>query len=616
MASDLQPLDTEQQQSPAPQESRLSRRAVSVGVLAFIGLAVLAVFREDVFADHAAGQVQSKTSHVGFAAMPWKGKANAYSDSQTPWTASNSMATSQFSTGQVPNRGRDVSMWAAAVGDQIKLQPASNSAITEDDPLHVIIAGAGVGGLALASFLSKDPKMKVSLVEKTSEFRRFGGPIQLASNAMQLLKTYDPDVYAQVNEKFTLTGDKINGIKDGIRDEWYAKFDLATPAETRNLPYTGVIERPDLQEIYLKNLPKGTVRNGNGVAGYETQPDGTGVRAILENGEHIDGDVIIGADGIWSAVRASMRNEPAKGEGSGVAYSGYTLFAGELTYDSFDNGEVGYKVYIGPGQYFVITDIGNGRYQWYGFLARPPGSAKTEEMSGESVPFLKKTFEGWAPEILKILDATKEEEIGQRDLYDRPPSVRKGWSDGPVALLGDAIHAMMPNLGQGGCQAMEDAIVIAEELKSATHRGEIDDKLQEYRNRRVIRSSTVQGLSRIASDIIIKGFDTPAKIEYTKEGGWKFERLNYAGIVTRLIQPVLPALLGVQFNFLYAGWENKEIIDAKAALGLLFIGSLVLLTGAGLGEGAGLGLGLGLETLFEADTVETLLAAIRDMGAF
>ena len=75
--------------------------------------------------------------------------------------------------------------------------------------------------------------------------------------------------------------------------------------------------------------------------------------------------VLVGADGIWSQVRAAMRDEPARGDGSGVAYSGYTVFAGELAYDSPDNGEVGYKVYIGPNQYFVITDIGRGRYQWY-----------------------------------------------------------------------------------------------------------------------------------------------------------------------------------------------------------------------------------------------------------
>ena len=114
----------------------------------------------------------------------------------------------------------------------------------------------------------------------------------------------------------------------------------------------------------------------------------------------------------------------------------------------------------------TTQDIGKGRYQYYAFLARDPGSAETEEKPDGTVPFLKKTFEGWSPDIHAILDATREDEIEQRDLYDRPPSSLKPWSVGPVGLLGDSVHAMMPNLGQGGCQAIEDAIVLAEELKS------------------------------------------------------------------------------------------------------------------------------------------------------
>lgn len=138
-----------------------------------------------------------------------------------------------------------------------------------------------------------------------------------------------------------------------------------------------------------------------------------------------------------------MRGEPVRGDGSGATYSGYTVFAGELNYDSPDNGQVGYKVYIGPNQYFVITDIGKGRYQWYAFLARPPGSVSEEKPEGAS-KYLQNLFEGWSEEVHAILKVTQEHEIEQRDLYDRPPSVQKSWTDEHVALLGDGIHAMMP----------------------------------------------------------------------------------------------------------------------------------------------------------------------------
>merc|ERR1719313_767382 len=217
----------------------------------------------------------------------------------------------------------------------------------------------------------------------------------------------------------------------------------------------------------------------------------------MDSGKVVEGGLIIGADGIWSKVRSTMRNTPAKGEGSGVSYSGYTVFAGELYYDSPDNGQVGYKVYIGPGQYFVITDIGKGRYQWYAFLARDAGSAENEPMPDGQSAYLRDIFTGWSKDIHHILNATKEVEIAQRDLYDPPPSVRKPWSTGPVALMGDSVHAMMPNLGQGGGQAIEDAFVISQELKSAKTRGEIAGKLNKYRDRRLVRSAAVQGLSRI-----------------------------------------------------------------------------------------------------------------------
>mmetsp|Transcript_11354 Transcript_11354/g.32702 ORF Transcript_11354/g.32702 Transcript_11354/m.32702 type:complete len:546 (-) Transcript_11354:46-1683(-) len=471
--------------------------------------------------------------------------------------------------------------------------------ISEQNPLKVMIAGAGVGGLALAKTLSKNPNMEVVVLERTDEFKRFGGPIQLASNALRILDEMDTDVYNQIMKKFTFTGDKENGIKDGIRTEWYAKFDLASPAEARNMPYTGVIERPDLQDIYLKNLPKGTVQNGDGLVTYTTDSKTGRVTAELESGATVTGDVLIGADGIWSAVRSKMHGTPAKGDDSGATYSGYTVFAGELNYDSPDNGQVGYKVYIGPKQYFVITDIGNGRYQWYAFLARAPGSVNDPKPEGSS-KYLQDLFEGWSSEIHAILTVTKENEIEQRDLYDRPPSILKPWTKDHVALLGDGIHAMMPNLGQGGCQAIEDSFVIAQELGSAKTRNEVAQKLESYARRRQIRSAAVQGLSRFASDIIIRGFDTPAKVSWV-DGKPKFENFNYAGIVTKMLQPILPIFFKVQFNFLYDGWKNEFGIDLVAALSFLTIGGIMLLLSAGVVGEAGIAASIGIEAFIGAE---------------
>merc|ERR1719359_1794155 len=150
---------------------------------------------------------------------------------------------------------------------------------------------------------------------------------------------------------------------------------------------------------------------------------------------------------------------------------------------------------------------------------------------------------------------------------------------------------MMPNLGQGGCQALEDAIVLAEELKALRYRADLPGALNRYRSRRLARSAAVQGLSRFASDIIIRGFDTPAKVAW-EDGKLVVENLNYAGIVTRMLQPLLPVFFSVQFNFLYSGWRNEPLALEPVrdfvllAPAVLIGGSLALdvMAGVELGE--------------------------------
>merc|ERR1719182_390353 len=352
------------------------------------------------------------------------------------------------------------------------------------------------------------------------------------------------------------------------------------------------------------------LRNGAGVESYRNTPSG-GVTAVLADGEEVVGDVLVGADGIWSKVRATMNDADTR---DGSAYSGYTVFAGELTYGGGDP-ECGYKVYIGPLQYFVITDIGNGRYQWYAFLARSEGSEVSEPKPEGVSPYLQNLFEGWSEEIHDILKVTQEHEIEQRDLYDRPPSVLKPWTKGNVALLGDAIHAMMPNLGQGGCQALEDALTLSEEMTSVSSRKELDEALATYRNRRLTRSAAVQGLSRFASDIIIRGFDTPCKVGFY-DGAFVCENLNYAGVVTRLLQPILPIFFAIQFAFLYDGWKNEFSLEQlKIGAGIFAFGLILLVAFAATAGTEVAAVGAGAELLIGAEGLEVAGAWFAEQSA-
>jgi zeaxanthin epoxidase len=144
----------------------------------------------------------------------------------------------------------------------------------------------------------------------------------------------------------------------------------------------------------------------------------------------------VGADGIWSEVRAQLHGQPAGKESA--KYSGYTCFTGVCTARPHDVTEVAYKVgsvlrhrirfyllarsfsssplarqvYLAKDKYFVCSDVGRGRMQWYAMLAQEPGIKK----SGPQVPHLLDQYNGWSHEVLELLEATPEEDVTQRDL--------------------------------------------------------------------------------------------------------------------------------------------------------------------------------------------------------
>jgi zeaxanthin epoxidase len=124
-------------------------------------------------------------------------------------------------------------------------------------------------------------------------------------------------------------------------------------------------------------------------------------------------------------------------------------------------------------------------------------------------------------------------------------------------------------------------------------------------------------LSRFASDIIIRGFDTPAKIVWEEGRALpRFENFNYAGIVTRILQPILPVFFSVQFNFLYDGWRNEMSVDVGAALTFLVIGGIMLLLSAGVVGEAGIAASIGLDALIGAEGAldfEAISTAIQEM---
>lgn len=378
-------------------------------------------------------------------------------------------------------------------------------------PLRVLIAGGGLGGLALASNLVR-MGYDVHVFEQARRYRPFGGPIQIQSNALWALREINPVLCEAVTEVGVRTGDRLSGIKDGLRYEegWLVKFDAATPAAKKGLPLTLAINRVVLQEIFLKyGVPEERIHTASRVVSYRNLDRG-GVEVRLEDGSSVHGDVLVGADGIWSRVRHQMCGLPPEEAGPKYAtkhakYSGYSCFTGTCYHTPDDIDEVAYKVFLGQEKYLGCTDTGYGWQHWWAFLPDPPGrSSETTTKSEEPMlDRLKREFEGWSPEIHDLFRATQPEVVKRRDLYDRPPMLREGWTDGCVALLGDACHPTMPNLGQGGAMAIEDAYVLGQELEGIRHTDEIPGRLKAYQKRRFLRASIAQFLSRNGSDLLV-----------------------------------------------------------------------------------------------------------------
>uniref|UniRef100_A0A7S2WZ25 FAD-binding domain-containing protein n=1 Tax=Chloropicon primus TaxID=1764295 RepID=A0A7S2WZ25_9CHLO len=363
---------------------------------------------------------------------------------------------------------------------------------------RVIIAGGGIGGLCAALAL-QSKGIPFTLYEKVKEYKPFGGPIQLQCNALESLEAIDMSVARQIMDLGTITGDRINGLLDGKTGEWYLRFDTRKPALKKGLPLTLVLNRYVLLDILKGAVKPESMTLGKRVESYEEvsaedSPTGKAfVEVRFDDGSKTIGDVIVAADGINSTVRKQVRT---RGNDE-ATYSGYTCYTATCDFELEDVEKIGYQVYLGNGQYFVASDVGEGKTQWYAFKAQEPG---IKDESGDVRGNLLELFKDWSADVRARFEATLEEDIEQRDIYDRRPVFN--WVKGKVALLGDSAHSMQPNMGQGGCQAIEDGYVLADVLSRCNMEegdGCIQQALNEYGRRRCARAASIHGFARSAA---------------------------------------------------------------------------------------------------------------------
>lgn len=376
------------------------------------------------------------------------------------------------------------------------MSPPTLSDVEPRKKLRLLVAGGGIGGLVFA-LAAKKKGFEVVVFEKDLSAIRgegqYRGPIQIQSNALAALEAIDLDVAEEVMNTGCITGDRINGLVDGISGNWYVKFDTFTPAAERGLPVTRVISRMALQQILAHAVGEDVIINGSNVTKFED--NGDKVTVMLEDGQSYEGDLLVGADGIWSKVRKNLFGPKE------AVYSGYTCYTGIADFVPADIETVGYRVFLGHKQYFVSSDVGAGKMQWYAFHKEAPGGVDSPRGKKER---LLKIFGGWCDNVIDLILATDEDAILRRDIYDRIPILT--WGKGRVTLLGDSVHAMQPNMGQGGCMAIEDGYQLAVELdkswKESSESGtpiDVVTSLKRYENARKLRVAIIHGLARMAA---------------------------------------------------------------------------------------------------------------------
>lgn len=312
--------------------------------------------------------------------------------------------------------------------------------------MRVIIIGSGIAGLSTAIALRK-VGIEVSVYERAPELREVGAGISLWANALRALDYIGAgDAVRQVSMKLTRSEIRArNGFKVQLgynAGELERKYGLKEVVR--------MIHRADLVGALAALLPPGAARYGHECIGVELRDASARVR--FANGRSDEADVVIGADGIRSAVRVAILgpDEPR--------YSGYTCWRGICPRPAgVEAGYVG--EWWGRGQRLGITTIPNDRVYWFATQNAPPNGRAADERA-----HLQAIFAGWTDPADLIFATTPAEHIFRNDIIDRAPN--RPWSKGRAGLIGDAAHSTTPNLGQGGCTAIEDSVVLARHLST------------------------------------------------------------------------------------------------------------------------------------------------------
>jgi salicylate hydroxylase len=348
--------------------------------------------------------------------------------------------------------------------------------------LKVIVVGAGLGGLTAAAALHSKG-IDVVLLEQASQLGEIGAGVQLAPNAMKVMRAL---------------GLEQRAAEAGFEPDSHVVRNWESSEVLALTPYKGVLSkvfgaayygyhRADLHDILRSAVPPGSIRLGARCIGV--REEGDQAVALLADGTEVRGDAIVGADGIHSAVRASLFGV------ENPRFTGNACWRGMTPASALAPGLIDpdMTVWFGPGGSVVHYYIRGGTMvNWVAAFESDAWAEESWNAQGSRDEMLAR-FADWHPTIVSLLSNSSH--YLKWGLFDRDPL--PVWSSGRVTLMGDACHPMLPYLAQGACMAIEDGYAVAHALDRG--RDDIPNALLAYEQARRERTARVQLLARARS---------------------------------------------------------------------------------------------------------------------
>lgn len=378
--------------------------------------------------------------------------------------------------------------------------------------VHVAIVGGGIGGLT-AALAFRARGLDVTVFEQAEVLREIGAGVSIHPNAARLLKRIGLD------DQLRKIGSPIGGItlRTSRGEAITTSSGPATPAFSREGGQGYNVHRADFLNLLFAALPKATVNLGHRC--IQLREAGDRVHLSFANGVVAEADVVIGADGIRSVVQREIGLQSRPTSEGIMAYRGL-IPAARLAWASELKDPA---LWLGSGRSFLLYPVAGG--QLINMVAFVPTDTESEESwsAPGDLKALAAEYSGWDKPVQDTIHSL--EETFRWGIYDRAPLPY--WSTGRITLMGDAAHPMVPHIGQGAGQSIEDAITLAVLLEGCTT-AEVAGRLKLYETLRLARTTRVQALARAAGQLYRSEHENHSEKaerlrEWMAQGRWVFE---------------------------------------------------------------------------------------------